>query len=220
VRIQSGDARYQNAASPRTRRPEAAAMRRGCPANVRTKGRMLVFITIHFDPRRGMSREELPAWADELAASFRRAGADVVERPLHAGNGYLVEGRLIGHIELRPDALRVQLSLAEEKRAEFEARPTYDNRGSRPALHVITRVDLDYVLSLIPDAYRHARSGEVAAEAARGEGAGGGAPGVGAPVGEAPRGARPPGGETPRRRATPRGASAAGQRKGIRRTGR
>lgn len=105
-----------------------------------------------------MPPSTLPVWADELAEAFKSAGPNVDEKVMFGGRAFLVDGRLMGHVELRANALRVRFRLAEPQRHALEARAHYDPASPLPALLVVTEDDRDFARSLVRHAYRFARS--------------------------------------------------------------
>ncbi len=101
-----------------------------------------------------MAKQSLGGWADDVAQAFRSAGPNVDEKAMFGGRAFLVDGRLMGHVELRTDSLRVLFRLPEAQRAELEARTHYDPGGPLPALMIVTAEDRDFACALVPHAYR------------------------------------------------------------------
>lgn len=108
-----------------------------------------------------MTIGSLPRWADELAAAFKETGPDVAERSIFGGRAFLVEGALIGTIELKVGQLAVRLRLDERSIAQLRARAHFDPESAVPTLLIVTDDDRDFAISLIPQAYRFARSKRV-----------------------------------------------------------
>lgn len=113
-----------------------------------------------------MDRSQIAATAAALRRSFAAAGPDVVEKRMFGGHAYLVKDRIVGHIEERPDSLRVRLRLPDREQREIEARPTYDATGRWPALLIVSTDDVAFVERAVPAAYRHVSSGASAAPSA------------------------------------------------------
>lgn len=111
-----------------------------------------------------MTIESLPRWADELGAAFKESGPDTTERSLFGGRAFLVDGSLVGMVELKSGQLAVRMRLDGSRLAELQARAHFDPQSSIPTLLIVTEDDRDFAISLIPHAYRFARSKEAQGE--------------------------------------------------------
>ncbi len=111
-----------------------------------------------------MSIAALPQWAEQIAEAFRAAGPDVAEKRISGRRAYVVADRMLGDVELRADGPRAHLRLGEPQRASLRHRSHVDP-NALDTLVVVTESDRDFVIEMVPYAYKHARSPQPAAQA-------------------------------------------------------
>jgi hypothetical protein len=104
-----------------------------------------------------VDRADVAALTAALSEAFLAAGNDIRERRTVTGSAFLVDGRVLGQIDVRSSVVRVRLWLPEKDRRTFETRPTFDPESGW--LHVVSEDDIRSVRSLLPVASRAAASG-------------------------------------------------------------
>jgi hypothetical protein len=105
-----------------------------------------------------MPRADIATTVNTLREAFLASGKGTHEKRTVAGHAFLVDGRAVGHIERRANAVRARLWLPDKERKAFEARPTFDRESGW--LYVVSAEDVAFVREMAKVAHRAAAAGE------------------------------------------------------------
>jgi len=108
-----------------------------------------------------VERADIAAMVNAMREAFLAAGPNVREKRTVAGHAFLVDGRALGQIQRRANALRARLWLPDKERGVLEARPTFDRDSGW--LFVVSDEDVRFVRGLAPVAFKAALSGAAGA---------------------------------------------------------